>query len=197
MKKLIYFALIVLIVGGVHYARAEVITFDNLTTLTAVPNGYGGLNWTNFYALDASDLTFPNGYTNGVVSPDDVAFNENGGIAFISPGAAFGTTFNFWGAYFTGVWRDGLSIEIIGGLNGNTVYDNTITVNSESPFYYAANYTDINELDFISYGGTYEGYGLDGTQFAMDNLSVPEPSVLILLGFGAAGLGLRLRRKAA
>jgi hypothetical protein len=90
-----------------------------------------------------------------------------------------------------------LSIEVIGGLNGNTVYDNTITVNSESPQFFAFNYTNINELDFISYGGTYEGYGLDGTQFAMDNLSVPEPSVLILLGFGAAGLGLRLRRKAA
>ena len=197
MKKLIYFALIVLIVGAGHYARAEVITFDNLATLTAVPNGYGGLNWTNFYALDATDLTFPNGYTNGVVSPNNVAYNGNGNIAFITPGAAFGTTFNFLGAYFTGAWRDGLSIEIIGGLNGKTVYDNTITVNSESPTYYALNYTNINELDFISYGGTYEGYGLDGTQFAMDGLSVPEPSLLILVGLGAAGLGLRLRRKAA
>lgn len=211
MKRLLVFAVLIGLVGFGHYSEAEVLTFDNLalapvTTTSggtvyvgSVPNGYGGLNWNAFSAIDGVDAgaAFQSGYTNGVVSPNNVAFNNYGNPSFITAGSSFGPTFNFFGGSFTGAWNDGLNVEIVGSYKGTVLYDNTIVVNTSGPTVFTTDYANITELDFISYGGTPNanftaGYG---PEFVMDNVNVPEPSILVLLGFGTAGLGLGLRRK--
>lgn len=169
MKKLIFLMVIFLIVGAGNYVKAEVLTFDNLmlspvTTssggtvyIGSVPNGYGGLNWNNtFTVIDGVDAgaVFQSGYTNAVVSPNNVAFNDYGNPAFITAGSSFGSTFNFFGASFTGAWNDGLNVEIVGSYKGNVLYDNTIAVNTSGPYLFTTDYSNIDELAFISYGGT-------------------------------------------
>ena len=55
-------------------AQTKVLTFDNVTTSfdATISNGYGGLNWVNFGAVDGADYT-SSGYQAGVVSADFVA----------------------------------------------------------------------------------------------------------------------------
>jgi len=203
MKKCVFALFLCVSLMIVGPACAELLTFDTLPPTpynfgAAIPNGYGGLNWDNFAYLPG-DLYFPpSGYQNGLVSPPNVAFNGYGNPAdFWNPN---GSPFTFVGAYFTGAWNDGLNIEVKGLFYGVTIYDYSFTVNTSGPVYFFADWSGINEVDFISSGGTPHGFPHGaGTQFAMDNLTVtgpvPEPCTLLLLGSGLVGLvGLRLRR---
>jgi hypothetical protein len=177
---------------------ATVLTFDDLAgSIVPVPDGYGGLDWSNFYYLDTASYT-ASGYTNGMVSSDNVAFNAWGASA-----GASGSVFDFNGAYLTAAWNNGLNI-LIEGYNGSTLlYSQTVTVSTYSPTWFQLDYLGITDLTFTSWGGTNAGYSGNGTHFAMDDFTfnestestVPEPSTLLLLGAGMAGSGIIIRRR--
>ncbi len=70
-------------------ARAETLTFDDLRGSGAqiIPDGYGGLRWSNFFNVDTTNPfgdNEANGYTSGTVSPSRVAFTPSGRVATIS-----------------------------------------------------------------------------------------------------------------
>jgi PEP-CTERM motif len=181
-------------------ARAATITFDDLSgSENPVPNGYGGLNWGNFYYLNADTYGTPSGYQNGTVSHPNVAYNAFGSPANFSSA----TPFTLNSAYFTGAWNDGLMIEAQGFLGGSLVHDVIFTVNTSGPTLEKFNWTNVDNVNFISSGGTPHGYSGAGEHFAMDNLTineavVPEPASLTLLGLGAFALGsYALRRRKA
>jgi hypothetical protein len=184
-------------------AKADTtITFDDISDNgngTLITNGYNGLDWNNFYVLNAVDFASnvgANGYTNGIVSSPNVAYNGYGNEASITSGSAF----TFDSAYFNAAWSNGLSITVNGLLNGNLAETSTFVVNTAGPATLETfNWSGINELDFTSSGG-------NGTQFAMDNLTVtttPEPPSLIFLGSGLLAMmgflkfGRRMARPAA
>jgi hypothetical protein len=183
-------------------ASAVVLTFDDLPDpgagLSSVPNGYGGLNWSNMGYMDpaariAGGTNVP-GYLNGTVSQPDVAFNGGGTLAVVSDG-----TFTFNGAYLTGAWNDNLNVTVIGKLGAAQLYSQTVVVNTQTPTFFNFNYVGIDTLNFSSSGGTPHGFtGGSGTQFAMDNFTinnVPEPSSVALLSVGAIGLAITARRR--
>ena len=100
-------ALLALLVLGatVGNASATLLTFDALssggpldTVFPTVPNGYGGLNWNGFSVANGKQFSPSYGYYNGVVSPNNVAFNPYGDPASISISAG---TFRFFSAYLT------------------------------------------------------------------------------------------------
>jgi len=181
-------------------AQTEILTFDDLPSIygtAQIPNGYGGLQWQNFWYLNA--VTYwgnPSGYSNGLVSADNVAFNANGDPAQIGGGL-----FDLNSAYLTGAWNDGLQLEVQGFIGSTLIYDNTYTVNTAGPTLINLNYLGIDEANFISFGGTHNSsFAVGGEQFAVDNLNVtlvPEPTSMWLLAAGILGMILLRHRQIA
>jgi hypothetical protein len=208
LKKLCICALALIAVQSmaIGTASATLIDFDSgVPNFSPVPNGYGGLNWSNFYGLDTS-VYEPSGYVNGVVSSNFVVYNAWGNPASFSNSS----TFTFNSAYLTAAWNDGLQITVqgfVGGLGGTQLDSTTLTVNTSGPTLETFNWSGIDTVLFTSSGGTNHGYNGAGEHFAMDNVMInnplptPEPGGLTLLSLGFASIGgmgwLKRRRSAA
>ena len=180
-------------------AQAVVLTFDELYNYTggdSIYNGYGGLNWHQFYVM-AGHL--PGGYTDGAVSGVGTAFSEGGEVAL-----ANNSLFDFQGTYLTAGARYGLSVVVEGLNNGTSLYSKTVVVDRDSPTWVDFNFLGIDQLKFSSFGGEEpdDHLGIWGADFVIDNFtfnetqSVPEPaSTLGLLALGAMGTGSLFKRK--
>lgn len=177
-------------------ANATVVTFDDISTndVDLIPNGYGGLNWSNMAYI--KDTVHPNsGYDTGTVSGSYTAFN-----AFGDPASVSGDVFNFNSTYLTAAWNDGLSVQVEGFLNGVQKYSQTVVVNTGGPQLFNFNFSKIDNLKFTSFGGT-QNPNLDGggTHFAMDDFTykqVPEPATILgTLAFGTLGGSTFLKKR--
>jgi hypothetical protein len=179
--------------GGIRQAHAETLTFDDLNPAGDLSNGYGGFNWSNFSVLDSTtyDAGHENGYANGTVSTDYVAYNLNSALEAVI-GASSSFTFN--SAYFTGAWNNGLTISVTGLSSSNVVDQTSITVDSTAPTLETFNWTGVDTVEFTSSGGTNAGYNGSGEYFAMDNFRfnepVPDGATTPLPSTAYAGLGL-------
>ncbi len=67
----------ILAVGFAVTAQATVLTFDDVgPNMTAIPNGYGGFDWTNMSVADSrADYDASPGYVTGVVSDYFTAYH--------------------------------------------------------------------------------------------------------------------------
>jgi len=198
--------------AGMAMGQGHLLTFDDLAAPavdgSAVPNGYGGLQWDNLNYLDglSDNLPGPNGYVYGIVSPDNVAFNANS-----QPGTITGPAFTLNSADLTGAWRDGLQVEVQGYVGNTLTYDNTYTVNSTGPTLVTFDYVGVDKVVFSTSGGTFNpvyddpaygpgiGKNAPAEEFAMDNVTinspVPEPSTFALIGLALIPLAFRSRSK--
>ena len=188
------------IAGAVN---ATVLTFDDIGAIAnigTVPDGYGGLDWDNM-AYKNRNASLGTGYDNGTVSGDYVAFNYYANVATVSNGL-----FDFNGAYLTAAWNTGLSIEIVGLVNGVQAYIQTVIVDTTGPTWFDFNFLGVDSLSFSSFGGTDANSNDNGAgvHFAMDNFTfnevstVPVPAAVWLFGSGLVGLiGFGRRKMAA
>jgi hypothetical protein len=183
LKKslLISLGTIALSIGVAQTAKAGVLTFDDVATTNStanISNGYGGLNWDNFYVINKN--SFPNsGYDKGTVSGNYTAFNWFANPTTVS--SVSNKLFDFNSAFITSAWANNNSISIEGFTGGVSKYLKTVVVNTNAPTKFDFNFLGIDKLRFTS---------LSGTWFAMDNFtfnervtppnptSVPEPGLL-------------------
>lgn len=170
--------------SGTHFVIDNVIlttlqglTFDDLpvTTDSAVPDGYGALQWSaNFHYFDGTHYAGnPSGYAAGAMSRDSIGYNAFGApVSVISA-----VPFNFDSAYITGAWNDGLQVNAKGYYHGALIYNQTYTVNATIPMLINFNFANVTEVDFTSSGGTvHPGYGGSGTHFVIDNITTSFPT---------------------
>ena len=178
---------------------AQAVTLDFDSQGGTVANGYGGLDWANFYTLDATTYD-ASGYVNGLVSPKLVALNGFGNPASIS-----GSGFTLNSGYFTAAWNDGLTVDAQGFVGGVLTFSKTFVIDTAGPTLEAFNWANLSGVTFTSSGGVSHGYNGGGEHFALDNLTVnesgavPEPAswALMLGGFGMVGGAMRARRRTA
>lgn len=181
----------------------KTITFDDITSAggytneVAVANGYSGLNWSGFDAVNA--YLFNNKYANtgvrnGMVTSSNVVCNAFGGGATISSTGDF-TISN---VDLSSCWLNNMSIGIK-GFNGASLADSTtIVVNTSSPTLLTLDWQNISSMTFTAFGGSNAGLGATMETFVMDNLSfstVPEPSAFLLVSAGLLALWGGMRRK--
>jgi hypothetical protein len=149
----------------------ESITFDDLGVTNApVPNGYAGLQWSNFYHLDSAiSAPNPSGYIAGTISSPSIAFNQYGTAAAVTNGLPF----DFLSARFTAAWDDNLRLEAKGYTSNGLAYDQAYFLSSTMPQLVQFNYVGVTNVQFITSGGTPNPiYGGSGFEFVMDNASV-------------------------
>ena len=192
MKKVQLFGVALATMLAGQAQASKLITFDDFGGGT-VPDGYQGVTWTNFFVLNGTAQA-NSGFQPAVISSPNVALNGGGTPAFLGNA-------ELDSGYFTSVWRDGLQLEVIGLLDGAPVagYDHTYTLSATAPTLLTFNYVNVDTIEFISSGGVqHPGYSGNGTQFALDNLVIPEPATaVLLLGFGASALWMRRKNHAA
>lgn len=156
-------------------AQAETIHFDDLAASTGmgqIPNGYAGLNWSNLYVINSSwanaTMGPGNGFSDGVFSPPNVAFNGAGRAASVT--ALSGQTFNFNSGYFNAAYLNNLPVTATGSLNGTQKYSTTFTVGQAGP-------PTLQKFDWL---------GIDEVDFATSNWFTMDD--LIFTGVGSHGL---------
>jgi hypothetical protein len=194
MKKATLMLSVALIFSG-QTTFANVITFDDIPSMerpVVIQDGYGGFNWNNFNVYNHNWAQIRNsesGYYNGVVSGDWVGYNAWANVASIDNG-----NFTFTGAYLTGVWNDGLNVNVVGKRDGVEIYNTTFVVDTYGPKWCNFDFTDIDNLVFTSFGGTaHPKLPGHGEHFVIDNFtfiqkSVPEPTTLSIISIGLMAL---------
>ena len=157
-------------VGAVTALQADpVILFDDIPSFGVVPTGYHLLNWNGFQSLDGAHYSPPNGYQPAVQSGFNVIYPVNGSTATVSGGL-----FDFLSVFATAAYNDNVQLEARGYIKGSLVYDRTNTLSATAATLIQYNFYGVDEVDFISSGGSpHAGYaGGSGTYFAFDDVSV-------------------------
>jgi hypothetical protein len=151
-------------------ANALLINFDSFSDLDVIPNGYNNLSWNNF-AIQNSNSIFTSGFTNGVISSPNVAFNSLGSSAYIMNS----NTFNLTSGYFTGAWNNGIQLTVTAFTDADGTiqkYSSVYTLQTTASQNIVFNWTGVRRVLFSSSGGVDAGYGGFGTHFVLDNLCI-------------------------
>ncbi|QYO78328.1 hypothetical protein [Devosia salina] len=126
---------------------SEKITFDDLQSegVLKIPSGYGGLGWDNF-VMTHRKFYDPEGYRNGVMSGEFLAYNGSGHPAAISSSKPF----NFVGGYFgaSSLEAEGETLLITAFKGDQPAYHEEMTLSALGPTYLAADFDGITRLEF-------------------------------------------------
>ncbi|HWF19612.1 MAG TPA: hypothetical protein VG754_10100 [Verrucomicrobiae bacterium] len=192
--KSISLLVVLSLLASAHLAKAVTITFDDLPTgnsaldWVVIPNGYYGYNWTGFGAINATTVTPPSGYEQGMVSPKNVAFDDNDVTRQASISSA--SAFNLTSAYLTAQIYNGMQVDVAGFIGATKIYDNIYIINSNAPTLINFDYQDVTKVTFTP----------ENTSeiFVMDNLTlspVPESNRYAVFIAGAGLIAFALWRK--
>jgi hypothetical protein len=190
------FVVAVLLAGSVSSASANTLTFDDLPGLAdgqfaPINDGYGGLNWDNFYYVNAPNQPPGTwlGYDEAVASPPNVA--TNGGFVYTTASISsdYGPI-HFDSAYVTqtvlgGSW---FPTTFTGWRGDQAVYTRQFNEWPGDRDFVTFGWTDLTAVSMSSYAGFT---ALDDVTFRF----APEPEAWATTIVAGLGLLLAARRR--
>ena len=145
---------------------SSLITFENASTTSIIPNGYYGLQWINGYVLNTQ--TYPqyssSGFYSALTSGSWVAFNMDGKMMTIHVDPP--STFSIKSFVASAAWEDGVTLSMV-SQRGSTYYQEaSFPIGKNSPTTIELNWSDINTITFYAWKDNSQM----GEVFVMDNL---------------------------
>lgn len=189
MRKLSIFSTVILLFAAV-FAPAGLIDFESLhpgfeTSGILIPDGYMGLNWSDFFKGMTSGYLPGTGYENGTTGTMTAYTSYHEEVSMSSTG---GTAFDFIGADITAGRLDNISVTVEGSRLGTVIYSESISTSTDGPYSFVFNFLNVDTVAFKPPQGNNDYH------IAIDNIEiVPEPATLSLLALG--GLTLMRKRK--
>ncbi|CAF1308486.1 unnamed protein product [Adineta steineri] len=149
---------------------SSLITFDDIKNINAsgipIPNGYGGLSWGNGMTFNGLNSSSGTGYTTGVVSPPNLAYDAFGNDIVITNATT--KTFTINSFYSCAVWYDNITLEMTGTREGTTLYTKSVQLFMRNRTFIELNWSDIDSINLNSVCFWCCG----AKHFTMDNLCV-------------------------
>ena len=158
----------------------QVLTLDNIVTtagsrLSTIPNGYGGLSWTNAGLMNATweRVTYGwNGFATALTSGIFVGFNS-GGLQ-MAMNVPVGQYFQLNSIALAAGWRDNLTLTITATRNNAVIYRTVLNLQvAYKTTLYTLKWSGIDKVVFDTVGGTpHPSLSGTGTQFAFDDIDI-------------------------
>ncbi len=203
-KRTIGFCATMLVLGLTSVSSAATLDFEfgqtgssleNLNTLDAT---YGGFTWdSNYYILTQEYYNSSYGNSSTFVSGNEAAFNGFGVLTVTTTGSPVdltGAWFQGWGKTDSVVSYTATSVTVEGFLGATSVGTASMSLSPSSFSYLSFNFGSPVDMFTVTSSSSGNWWLMDDLSY--NTASVPEPSTLILLGSGMAGLGfVRLRRR--
>lgn len=145
---------------------SSLITFENASTTSLIPNGYHSLQWINAYVLNTQTYPqyFNTGFYSALTSGSWVAYNKDAKMMTIHIDPP--STFNIKSFVASAAWQDGVTLSMI-SQRGSTYYQEaSFFVGKSSPTTIELNWSNINTITFYASKDNSQV----GEVFVMDNL---------------------------
>ncbi|CAF1655124.1 unnamed protein product [Didymodactylos carnosus] len=155
-------------------SNSNLITFEDVPTTDAIPNGYFDLIWNNAYIIDTTIYSqwSGSGFHTALTSGKIVAYNMNGDRMSISSRAnSSNGVFTINSFVAAAAWNDNLYFTVIGQRLSTILYTKTIILQKTLSKLIVLNWTNIDQIIFYGSGRPPNGDVFNSREiFVIDNL---------------------------
>ncbi len=153
------------------------IKFENIAPdddAAKIPDGYKGLIWLNFWAIDDDAAQPSSGYNNVIESGSAAGYNTDFSKPGIFRSDARNNDFDLNSGYFAAAFNDDLEVTVAGYDNGEQVAQKLLILDTDQQFVrFGRKFDDIDKVAISASGGTdADPNDGSGPYFAVDDISI-------------------------